>query len=400
MMKKLLSILLFPLSVYGQQTDSAGTQKPKTEHWYEKMAIRGYMQARYNRLAETNPQLKNEQGDRSWGNNGGVFIRRMRIIFYGQIHERVYMYIQPDFASSPASTTLHFGQLRDAYVDVGFDKKNTFRIRIGQSKVPYGFENMQSSQNRIPLDRNDGLNSAVPNERDMGAFLYWAPTKMRKMYTHLVNDGLKGSGDYGIIGFGVFNGQTANKPELNNQLHVVGRITYPIAIGKQLIEPAIQGYTGQFVLPADQLSKGVKANSNRSYLDQRAAATFVLYPQPFGIQAEYNIGKGPRYNKKTDSIETSNLQGGYITMSYLIKHHKQTIIPFTRAHYYDGGKKAELDARSHVVNELEVGIEWLPFKNFELTTMYTFSKRRAEDFINKDNLQQGQLLRIQAQLNF
>jgi hypothetical protein len=36
-----------------------------------------------------------------------------------------------------------------------------YRVRIGQSKVPYGFENLQSSQNRLSLDRNDALNSAV-----------------------------------------------------------------------------------------------------------------------------------------------------------------------------------------------------------------------------------------------
>jgi hypothetical protein len=50
---------------------------------------------------------------------------------------------------------------------LSFDAKKEYRVRIGQSKVPYGFENLQSSQNRLTLDRNDALNSAVANERDL-----------------------------------------------------------------------------------------------------------------------------------------------------------------------------------------------------------------------------------------
>ena len=116
--------------------------------------------------------------------------------------------------------------------------------------------------------------------------------------------------------------------------------------------------------------------------------------------AEYNIGKGPEYNKKTDSIEVQNLTGGYITFTYLIKAKNQIIMPFTRLQYYDGGKKHELDARSYVVREAEIGVEWQPYRAFELVVMYTFSDRRFEDFALKNNRQTGQLLRLQAQVNF
>lgn len=365
--------------------------------WFDRFAIRGYTQGRYNRLMETNPNLKCEQCDRSWGDGGGFFIRRMRIIFFGQISEKVYFYVQPDFASS-VGTTQHIAQLRDAYMDLGFDKKNEFRIRVGQSKVPFGFENMQSSQNRIPLDRADALNSAVTNERDLGAFFYWAPESVRKLYTSLVNDGLKGSGDYGVFAFGAYNGQTANQPERNNQPHIVTRFSYPIRIGNQIIEPGIQAYSGKFVLLST--SNGVKRAANNEYLDQRAAMTFVLYPKPFGIQAEYNIGRGPEFNKLTDSIELRSLTGGYFQCYYMIRKGNQTFLPFTRVQYYEGGKKHELDARSYTVRELEVGLEWQPAKTLELVAMYTFSDRRFEDFVLQNNRQKGRLLRLQVQINF
>lgn len=387
-------LLIFTTSVVSAQT------KPATKQWYESLQLRGYMQVRYNRILETNPLLKCDQCDKSWGDNGGVFIRRARLIFSGQVSERVYLYFQPDFASSPSSTANNFAQLRDAYMDLGLNADNTYRLRVGQSKVPFGFENMQSSQNRLPLDRNDALNSAVSNERDLGVNFYWAPTRIRKLYSSLVSEGLKGSGDYGVFGIGVYNGQTANKPEANNNLHTVIRVSYPFSIDNQIIEAGIQGYTGKYVMGADQLSTGVKLKKDKSYDDARAAASFVLYPKPFGIQAEYNIGKGPEFNKLTDSIESKSLKGGYITASYKTSVNKQVLIPFTRFQYYKGGKKHELDARSYEVKEFEIGLEWQPNKNFELVTMYTISSRRFEDFKNQDNLQKGSLLRIQAQINF
>ncbi|MCF8254277.1 MAG: OprO/OprP family phosphate-selective porin [Bacteroidia bacterium] len=383
----------------NQDNSNKVTLEP-SKKWFETFAIRGYMQVRYNRLLETNSKLKCEQCDKSIGENGGFFIRRTRIIFYGQINKRVYFYIQPDFASSASSTGLHFAQLRDAYFDISLDDANEFRFRLGQSKVPFGFENMQSSQNRLPLDRNDGLNSAVSNERDLGLYFFWAPKEVRKLYSDLVKLGLKGSGDYGVFSLGVYNGQTANKPELNDEPHVFVRATYPFQINSQIIETSIQGYSGKYVIAKDQLSTGVKTNANLNYLDQRVATSFILYPKPFGIQAEYNIGKGPEFNKISDSIEVKDLKGGYFTISYLTKMKNQTIIPFTRFQYYEGGKKHERDARSYNVKELEIGAEWQPNKNFELVIMYTFSSRRFEDFTLQDNLQSGRLLRLQAQVNF
>ena len=79
---------------------------------------------------------------------------------------------------------------------------------------------------------------------------------------------------------------------------------------------------------------------------------------------------------------------------------EQLFIPFVRYQYYDGGKKHELDARSYVVRDFEVGMEWQPVKQFELVATYTISSRRFEDFVKQDNLQEGSLLRLQAQVNF
>jgi len=389
--KYVFAALLVSLNVSAQLTKD-------TTKWYDKIQLRGYAQIRYNGLLQTNEDLECEQCDKSWGGDNDFFIRRMRLIFYGQVSPKVYFYIQPDFASAPSSSATHFGQLRDAYFDVGLDEKNEFRFRIGQSKVPYGFENMQSSQNRLPLDRADAMNSAVTNERDLGVFFYWAPATTRKLFSSLVSEGLKGSGDYGVLGIGVYNGQTANRPELNANKHFVARASYPFQYKNQVIEAGIQAYKGQFTLLST--TSGVATLTDNLYIDERVGATFVLYPKPFGILAEYNIGRGPEYDRFTNSIIEAPLKGGFITASYKIDFKGQTLIPFTRYQYYDGGKKHELDARSYEVKELEIGAEWQPNKNFELVVMYTMSARRFEDAVNPTNFQRGNLLRIQAQVNF
>ncbi|MET0760300.1 MAG: porin [Flavobacterium sp.] len=383
--------------------------KEKKGQWYDKIGIRGYVQVRYNGLLSSNDKVSCEQCDKSWGttatgddaqSNNGFFIRRARIVFSGQIHPNVYFYIQPDFASSPTSGVNNFAQIRDAYFDLSFDSKKEYRVRVGQSKVPFGFENLQSSQNRLTLDRNDGLNSAVANERDLGAFFYWAPSKIRDRFAMLVKDGYKGSGDYGVFGFGVYNGQTANKSEANKNLHVVARVSYPFAIGSQIIEPGLQAYTGKWAF-TNELSTGVTTPDKQYTKDQRVAASFVLYPKPFGVQAEYNIGKGPRYNKVTNTIDVSDLEGGYVTLNYkldLPKH--QLIYPFAKFQYYDGGKKFEKDARSYTVRDYELGIEWQPINAFELVATWVIADRTFEDSVLPNNRQQGNLLRLQAQFNF
>lgn len=396
-----------------QQIEKEKVEKTKAdkEAWYNKLSLRGYVQVRYNGLFSTNDKVSCDQCDKSWGttstapdakSNNGFFIRRARLVFSGQIHPNVYVYIQPDFASSPGSGVNHFAQLRDAYADISFDKKKEFRVRLGQSKVPFGFENLQSSQNRLTLDRNDGLNSAVANERDLGAFFYWAPAEIRERFAMLVKDGYKGSGDYGVFAFGAYNGQTANKSEANRNLHVVSRITYPFVIGNQIIEPGLQAYTGKWAFTSE-LSTGVTTPNKINTVDQRVGATFVLYPKPFGVQAEYNIGKGPRYDKVTNTVDVSSLEGGYVTLNYkwdinLAKHH--FLYPFAKFQYYDGGKKFEKDSRSYVVRDYEIGLEWQPIKAFELVAEWVIADRTFEDSALPNNRQRGNLLRLQAQFNF
>lgn len=379
----------------GAITQLKGKENKK---WYDKLSIGGYIQLRYNELFESNPNLECEQCDHFWGNDGnGLSFRRVRFKISGYITPRIYFYIQPDYAKTVGGKH-HVGALKDAFFDIGLDKDNEYRIRLGQSKVPYGYENLQSSSDRLPLDRNDGTNSGLKDERDLGIFFYWASKEKRALMKRLKKLKLKHSGDFGVFAFGFYNGQTGNNYDKNKKFHLVTRFSYPFEVGNQVVEAGIQAYTGKFVLP--KVNPNTIVNKDLEYIDQRIAASFILYPQPFGIQAEYNFGKGPEYNKNTKSIEVQNLHGGYATLSYYLKKGNHLFIPFTRIQHYKGGKKHELDARSYNVTELELGLEWHPLKSFELVAMYTHSNRKYQDLATPNYAQKGGLIRLQAQVKF
>lgn len=400
-------MVLLAGSLGAQSTDSTARRSADTtarrpapappRNWYDRISLRGYAQVRYNRLFESNRLLTCPQCDRSIGNNGGIFLRRGRLILSGDVNNRVSIYIQPDYGSDAAGLQ-HYLQLRDAYFDLFLDEKKEHRLRFGQSKVPFGFENLQSSSNRIPLDRNDALNSAVPNERDFGLFYYWATTTARRRFRILTDSGLKGSNDYGIFGFGVMNGQTANRPEANNSLHTVARLSYPWRLRNgQFVEAGIQAYTGRFVLPA----RTTNVRAQPEYKDERMALTFVWYAQPFGLVGEWNWGTGPEYDAATRSVISGRLNGGFVQSMYRWQTHGQVVQPFVRAQYFSGGKKVEQDARHYEVHEYEAGVEWLPTPSFELTAHYTRSDRLMQDGQLPANYRQkGGLLRLQAQFNY
>ncbi|MEE7567290.1 porin, partial [Xanthomonas sp. Kuri4-3] len=213
------------------------------------MSLRGYAQFRYNQEVGGDADELRSPGDRFIGRNQGLGLRRARVVLSGDLNDHVSYYFQPDFASTPTgSSTSNFAQLRDVYADLYFDKAREYRVRVGQSKIPYGWENLQSSQNRLTPDRADALNSAVRDERDMAAIFYYTPQQARGRFQDLVKSGLKGSGDYGVLGLGVYNGQGANRAERNDSLHVVAHATYPFKFGNgQYLEVGADAYTGRFV---------------------------------------------------------------------------------------------------------------------------------------------------------
>ncbi|NDB69623.1 MAG: hypothetical protein EB015_16795, partial [Methylocystaceae bacterium] len=471
---------------------SAPDPQASLQHWYDRISIRGYTQMRYTNFLQNSESYNDGVywADNSARPRSNFLIRRMRLIFSGDVSEHLYVYIQPDFASTPpggfsnsatfidpvttstsgytinraqnagawafynpgvafvpygaqigtygSATGGNFAQLRDAYADIYFDKDKEFRVRAGQSKIPYGFTNMQSSQNRLTLDRPDALNTATRDERDLGLYFYYTPKEMRHLFRDLVKNNLKGSGDYGMFAFGVYNGQGANRVELNSNTHLVSRFTYPYVFENgQVVEASIQGYTGRvmpitagirpsfgmatnwagamptsaiaginsgyvpyvngpgysnmgdyklFNYPANtggapSTSQGwapACANGCQGIQDSRVALTGVIYPQPFGVQAEWNWGVSPGLNGSQTAITKQNINGGYVLVNYKYEDKDfglGTFFPYVQYQYFNGYSKYETNAPQNRVNEWDIGLEYQPLPEIELTASYNKSDR-------------------------
>jgi|694.fasta_scaffold117347_3 hypothetical protein len=93
---------------------SAASEKEKPEKkeekkksWFEKYKLGGYMQVRLNEtlLEEPGSALAQHVGDSSVGRNNEFLIRRARLIFEGDVSDRIFVYLQPEFAGTVPNST-------------------------------------------------------------------------------------------------------------------------------------------------------------------------------------------------------------------------------------------------------------------------------------------------------
>lgn len=401
----------------ASEKESAKEKKPekkeeKKKSWYEKLSLRGYAQVRINHIADLRDGSFPAQlpGDASVANNQTFLIRRARLIVSGDVNEHLGVYLQPEFAAriQGAADSNDYAQIRDWYGDLYLDTSKVHRLRVGQSKMPYGWENLQSSSNRIPLDRSDSLNTALRNERDLGVIYYWTPQYAQDFFKFAIDEGLKGSGNYGVFGIGFYNGQGGSFSEQNDNAHLVTRLTLPgIMSNGQRYELSVQAYTGNYVVlttPISPLGSGSlvsPSSPTNGVLDQRIAWTAVYYPQPFGFQSEWNVGRGPALNEAQTAIEERAVQGGYAQIMYQVKNHFGTWFPFMRYNYYQGGYKWERNAPWSQISDWELGTEWQIKPSAELTAMMTWADRTNTTARSSvDSLSYGQFEGILARFQF
>ncbi|GJE56549.1 MULTISPECIES: porin [Methylobacterium] len=400
---------------YDPLIDKPGTA-PKT--WFERIQIRGYTQLRGNEFIAGDRTAPAGISRLRGVNDGGITdknnftFRRVRLIIQGDIHERVFLYLQPDFAVSVAGQSgteqrLHFAALRDAFADVFLDDERRTKLRFGQQKVPYGWENLQSSQNRLALDRSDGINSAVPGERDIGITAYYTPWHVQAIWDRLAKSGQKLFGNYGTFGVGIYNGQTINRVEQNDALMVAGMVTWPFELDGlgpwakgQVVEFGASAYHNRFRPEVRLTPTAGTTLGARDFEDARLGLHAILYPQPFGIQAEWNWGRGPEFDVATRTIQSKGLEGGYIQAMYKVDDSPVgPFYPYLRFQHYDGGYKSSVNTPRLASDEVEVGIEFQPIKQVELTLAY--AKRRANEADERRfGRAEGDLFRGQLQINY
>jgi hypothetical protein len=379
--------------------------------WYEKLTLRGYTQLRLNEIvsgdatAPAGVSRLRSIGDGNITDRNNFSFRRIRLILQGDLNDHVSLYLQPDFATAVSGQSAGerregFGQLRDAYVDWFPLKDHSLRLRFGQSKVPFGWENLQSSSARLALDRTDGINTAVPTERDLGVVAYYTPPQVQLIWDRLAADGQKLFGNYGAFGLGLYNGQGTNRTEANNDMMFVAMATWPFALDGLGLDGQVLEVGGAIMRNRVQPEIRTGGVSALSYADNRVGFHAMLYPQPIGFQAEWNWGTGPQWDNVTRSIQEKPLEGGYVQAMARVKRSPLgPFMPFARWQHYRGGFKAGLNAPRLETDELELGIEFQPTPPLELTLTYGHAKRREADE-RRSGQAEGDIVRAQLQWNY
>ncbi|WP_086618747.1 porin [Erythrobacter tepidarius] len=400
-----------PTQAPQQAAQVAVATAPKSKAWYEKLRLRGYTQMRFNQIvsgdadAPAGVSRLRTIGDSDVRGASNFSFRRIRLVLQGDLSKHVSIYFQPDFAAAVSNQSVGERRegtvsLRDMYADVFPTGDKAFRIRLGQSKVPFGWENMQSSSNRLALDRTDAINSAAPGERDLGIVAYYTPPRVQKIWDRLAADGQKLFGNYGAFGFGVFNGQGLNRTETDNDVMLVGLATWPFALDGLGLDGQVFEVGGSIMrntIRPEVRSGGV---STIGYKDNRVNLHAILYPNPFGLQGEWNWGTGPEFDPATGRIEERPLRGGYVqAMARIDESPIGPFYPFARWQYYRGGFKAAVNAPRLETEELELGLEFQLDPSLEITATYGWAARKEPDE-RRFGQAEGQILRVQAQWNY
>jgi hypothetical protein len=386
---------------------TAELQMAGNPRWYERIRVNGYVQMRY-ALGATTEKFDISLGDRFGAQNPREFyMRRTRMVFQGQISERLAFFLQGAFEGTQQA--LSAAEFIDAYADYYLSKDRVHRLRFGLHRVPNAFDTYRSSTNRQELDRHESIQSGAPGERDIGIAYYWSPKVAQERFAQLAAYH-NGPGDYGVFGIMVYNGQARNRPELNGDKHVGLRLAYPFELPNgRLLETGVMAYRGIFSVTGAGSPTSTSASRCRDSLnreggcdvnDERITAYLWTPPQPWGILAEGTIGRGPKRNPFNNFVEESSLYGGYVQGYYSWRYSDVGMLtPYVRWGEYYGGFKSLSGAPDGQSRTWNFGLVWEPDTHWRFTTELML-KDGVNSTLVRNQLQDafdGSLVRFQAQ---
>lgn len=290
--------------------------------------------------------------------------RRARIGLAGTFYRYYDFFVEADFGQGQAVLT-------DGYLDIHYWPE--FRLRAGQFKVPFSYEELFSDNNIDFVERSVADN--LTPTRDLGAMLH-------------------GSLFGGAIGYagGIFNGSGQNRADTNNSKDLAARL-----VVLPLKWAGLSGL-GTLHLGAD-LTWGEETQSNNTTsqsLQGQTEGKFIFFPSTqtrgdrmrYSGEAAYYIGPFTLYGEYIQSQEErkgigtgADLfgRGWYVTTTYVLtgetKVPGQTVVPTRWAMpvgpdrgwgaWELAARFAQLDFRandptvkSNRVNALTLGVNW------------------------------------------
>jgi hypothetical protein len=241
---------------------AAGEEKPKPK-WTDTVKVSGYAQTRFQHY----PDAEGDDPDNEF------LVRRARVKVTASPTDRMEGQFEVELGEGEVAAT-------DAWLQYDASPGGNWRVRAGQQRMPFGFEVPQPTQLVLPLEPSWVGRTMFPGLRDTGVVVYWTRPADRALF-----DGARkqdfGTGDYGNLAVGVFNGQGMNETETNDGKHVSIRLAKPFELGDRYAEAGVSYITGSYT----------SAAADADVDDELLGAHFYLPPRPLGLQAEYYTGE-------------------------------------------------------------------------------------------------------------
>ena len=369
------------MALMAMAVTTAGAQEKKTIElpaWLNNVKLSGYGMTQY--------QYSGQKGKESNSFN----IRMGRIALEGRIANDFYWKAQiqfngntSDLGSSP--------RMVDLFAE--WQKYSYFKVKIGQFKNPFTFENpmhpidqgfMGYSQNVSKLAGfSDRAGEHASNGRDIGL--------------QFQGDFLKNANGRNLLHYqiGVFNGQGINTKDVDNQKNVIGGVWVMPVAGMRI---GAFGWTGSYARkgnwtetvadPTSSVTPGATneithTNEVRSLSQNRYAFSFEYKANDWTVRSEYIHSTGMAFNKsitnhgdeasKDCSLNQkigNKAQGVYGLVIAPIVSKKF----YAKARYdmYEANGKTDM-----MRTQYEVGLNYHINKNFTILSEYAFVNDRT-----------------------
>ena len=382
-MKKSIAVALMAMVV-----SIAGAQEKKTIQlpaWLNNVKLSGYGMLQY--------QYSGQKGNETNSFN----VRMGRISLEGRIANDFYWKTQLQFNGN-TSTLGTSPRMVDLFAE--WQKYDFFKVKIGQFKNPFTFENPMN-----PIDQ--GFMSYSQNVSKLAGFSDRAgehASNGRDIGLQFQGDFLKNANGRNLLHYqiGVFNGQGINTKDVDNQKNVIGGIWVMPVKGMRI---GAFGWTGSYarkgnwsddnagntVYMKDENGNDVKANFSgvRKLSQNRYAFSAEYKANDWTFRSEYIHSTGMAFSKSInnfndDNAKDCNLNGKIGNKSQGV--YALVIAPvvskklYAKARYdmYEDNGKTD-----RMKTQYEVGLNYNISKNFTILSEYAWVNDRT--LSNKHN---------------
>ena len=285
-----------------------GKRLAKVEKEQQKHKLDGYVQFRY-------------EDDSAPSGKEQFLVRRTRLNVRGPVSEK--MSYRVEFQLDAKESGKGRGskvQLRTAYADY---KLSSGRLRVGQAKIPWGYELLESVPKLWTAERALFMDRLFPNQRDIG-----------------VQGSFRRSAAAPQLDVGIFNGSGINVNDNNSRKNVMARVDFPLPNGSL----ALSGYVGED-------GEGAAATDQ----DRYGASARFEWPRGTEFMGELVTGKDRGYD----------VRGWYAQLGQPVSKSRPDLL-FVKYDQYD----EDTDASDDLFERWSLGYWWEPEPPTRISVVY------------------------------